>query len=514
MKNTFYMTGLAFALASLTSAATLEYDFSTSQLGDWTVITGQEAFRSGGLAANASNGEDGEHTTFLARSPAFRLDASGDLKVVIKGGRGGGIPASALHVIKQAQSRGNGPMGAGLRRVSDDAYLLSAQKSGNGGDQTITFNKATIGKLIELARDEVYTIDFFDANHGGWGHAELVRAKIPGTLVAPLPAASKEFGEADRTIYMGTKHGQLMFDKNELWVQPKSTIAFNFYNSDEMAHNFILCQPGKTVAKDLGDYVLANLEAVMKAQFIMKDPRILVQTPLVESGKSETIFFTAPEKNGDYPYVCTFPGHHLVMLGVMHVVDKLPDPKKPKGLAAPRISDAFALTVGDKPMLVRGPLKGSGPASICIGTPSGIHYAFDTERCILAKAWKGEAFINTKRAWDGRGGSELGQSGDVFVAKEAFPLRIKGHATPALRFSGYTMMEDGYPLFRYTVDGVAVSQKILPTPDGTALESTIHVQAPGNVSHQLDPEQTLQGSRSVKGATGTDFEFTVHTQTN
>jgi azurin len=29
--------------------------------------------------------------------------------------------------------------------------------------------------------------------------------------------------------------------------------------------------------------------------------------------------FTAPKKPGDYPYICTFPGHWIIMKGVMVV---------------------------------------------------------------------------------------------------------------------------------------------------------------------------------------------------
>jgi len=30
--------------------------------------------------------------------------------------------------------------------------------------------------------------------------------------------------------------------------------------------------------------------------------------------------FTAPDKPGEYPYICTFPGHWRIMQGVMKVV--------------------------------------------------------------------------------------------------------------------------------------------------------------------------------------------------
>jgi azurin len=42
---------------------------------------------------------------------------------------------------------------------------------------------------------------------------------------------------------------------------------------------------------------------------------------MLDHGQSEVISFTAPEP-GDYPYVCTFPGHAQLMRGVMKVVPK------------------------------------------------------------------------------------------------------------------------------------------------------------------------------------------------
>ena len=36
-------------------------------------------------------------------------------------------------------------------------------------------------------------------------------------------------------------------------------------------------------------------------------------------GGSFTISFMLPKQPGDYPYICTFPGHWMVMNGVMHV---------------------------------------------------------------------------------------------------------------------------------------------------------------------------------------------------
>ncbi|HCY59001.1 MAG TPA: hypothetical protein DHU78_09145, partial [Opitutae bacterium] len=41
---------------------------------------------------------------------------------------------------------------------------------------------------------------------------------------------------------------------------------------------------------------------------------------LLNSGEEEVINFKSPAKPGDYPYVCTFPGHHILMRGNLQVV--------------------------------------------------------------------------------------------------------------------------------------------------------------------------------------------------
>jgi azurin len=46
---------------------------------------------------------------------------------------------------------------------------------------------------------------------------------------------------------------------------------------------------------------------------------ILAHTTLVQPGTKTELEFTAPAEAGDYPYICTFPGHFLLMKGTLHV---------------------------------------------------------------------------------------------------------------------------------------------------------------------------------------------------
>jgi len=46
---------------------------------------------------------------------------------------------------------------------------------------------------------------------------------------------------------------------------------------------------------------------------------VLGATKLTEPGHKETIKLTAPNKEGEYEYVCTFPGHWMIMWGKLIV---------------------------------------------------------------------------------------------------------------------------------------------------------------------------------------------------
>jgi azurin len=54
--------------------------------------------------------------------------------------------------------------------------------------------------------------------------------------------------------------------------------------------------------------------------YVPSIPEVLFSTPLINPGKSYKLTFKAPATTGDYPYVCTFPGHWTLMNGIMKVI--------------------------------------------------------------------------------------------------------------------------------------------------------------------------------------------------
>lgn len=120
----------------------------------------------------------------------------------------------------------------------------------------------------------------------------------------------------DRTIVITPQPG-LKFNTEMIVVKAGSKIKLTFNNTDDMLHNMVFTAPG--MASSVGE--LANKMGLSGQQFhfIPKTTNVLFHTLLLQPNQSDTIYFTAPEKVGDYSYICTYPGHYLVMNGVLRV---------------------------------------------------------------------------------------------------------------------------------------------------------------------------------------------------
>ena len=116
----------------------------------------------------------------------------------------------------------------------------------------------------------------------------------------------------------------LGYDKTDLTVKAGQKVKLTLNNTGSIApqpHNFLLIKPGKDQAVGAQANAMMTDPAAMAKSYIPEASKddILAHTKLVMPNGSETIEFTAPAEAGDYPYMCTFPGHWLLMKGVMHV---------------------------------------------------------------------------------------------------------------------------------------------------------------------------------------------------
>ncbi|NBV87402.1 MAG: hypothetical protein EBS01_14325, partial [Verrucomicrobia bacterium] len=124
-------------------------------------------------------------------------------------------------------------------------------------------------------------------------------------------------------ITLKTLTAQMKFDQGELLVSPGARVILTFENPDDMPHNVVFCQPGTNV-EELVMKMLEKPEEAMKRNFLPDDPRVWLKSNLLNPQEQQVLEFTAPEKPGLYPYVCSFPGHAMSMKGVLKVLGQGP----------------------------------------------------------------------------------------------------------------------------------------------------------------------------------------------
>jgi plastocyanin len=122
-----------------------------------------------------------------------------------------------------------------------------------------------------------------------------------------------------QTITIKTIPERLLYDLREFKVAPGAPLKLVFENPDVTPHNLLIVQPGAADEVGMAGNEMAKTPDGFAKGFIPDSPKILHKTKMLNQGDREVLRFTAPTAKGRYPYICTFPGHWLVMKGEMIV---------------------------------------------------------------------------------------------------------------------------------------------------------------------------------------------------
>jgi azurin len=111
----------------------------------------------------------------------------------------------------------------------------------------------------------------------------------------------------------------LSFVPRSFTVRAGQPIKLTFVNPDAVPHNWALLKPGSlSRVGDLLNKIIGEPDAATR-HYIPKSADVLVYTDIVAAQAQFIIHFRAPKEKGRYPFVCTFPGHWMVMNGEMNV---------------------------------------------------------------------------------------------------------------------------------------------------------------------------------------------------
>ena len=132
---------------------------------------------------------------------------------------------------------------------------------------------------------------------------------------------SSDVLETGVIINIGTVTNELKYNISEFVVEAGKPVTINFENTDFMQHNMVIVQKGQKEKVGVAADKMALDPTGAKKNYIPEMPEVLFATAIVNPEESVILRFMAPTEPGEYPFICTFPGHWRIMQGVMKVVE-------------------------------------------------------------------------------------------------------------------------------------------------------------------------------------------------
>ncbi len=208
--------------------------------------------------------------------------------------------------------------GAFAQQASTDS-LASGQEPWKVGDKTINASIAAVsGEEVSLTVADGSTKRLSQKNL-----EEPYQQRVAAWVEAN--AAPEGFGKPDEVIRIQTLQGQMRYDLDEMVVAPGAKVQLIFQNLDDMHHNLIVCSPDSESGMDVAKAAWQLGADGFTKQWIPDHPKVIFASRMVNPHSTSHEYFTAPEKAGDYPYVCTLPGHAGLMNGRLRVQTKAKD---------------------------------------------------------------------------------------------------------------------------------------------------------------------------------------------
>jgi putative heme-binding domain-containing protein len=197
----------------------------------------------------------------------------------------------------------------------------------------------------------------------------LKKASRSLQIAEPKPtAAERSFDQQPGVseVRISCEPERMMFTNRQFAVLPGQPVKLVFTNPDATDHNLVIVKPGTLAEVGMAANDMAKDPKNATGDFVPESKRhlIIAATPMIGPTRhalAHSLRFTAPKEPGIYPYVCTFPGHWIVMNGQMVVAKDAAEVEELVAACKPTIVKAWTLeefpvvtTATDEATLTRG----------------------------------------------------------------------------------------------------------------------------------------------------------------
>ncbi len=214
----------------------------------------------------------------------------------------------------------------GILNKGENTIAIRVEDTGQGGgiygEAKQLFIRSGDNK-VSLAGAWKYEVetDFSEVSNNAFGGASIA-AVFAENYDKPLVEVDEAMnvGDEGTVINIKTIQNEMKYDLSEFEVTAGSTVTLVFENNDFMLHNILILEQGSLEKVGAVADKMAQDPNGEARNYIPSMPEVLYSTAMVNPGEKVRLRFTVPSKPGEYPYVCTFPGHWKIMRGVMKVV--------------------------------------------------------------------------------------------------------------------------------------------------------------------------------------------------
>lgn len=224
------------------------------------------------------------------------------------------------------------PIPANVLKAGRNIVVVRVEDNGGGGgiygDPKDMFIEVA-GKKLSLSGKWKFEVE---KEYNSKNLIEFQEASI-AEVFADFYLNKSKTGETDATvattgdatvIKLSVIKNEMKYDLKSFSVEAGKPVEIIFENPDFMQHNLVIAQTGALDKVGQAADKLASDPRGAEMHYVPKIPEVLFATKLVNPQETVKLNFIAPAKEGDYPFVCTFPGHWSIMNGTMKVVAKKP----------------------------------------------------------------------------------------------------------------------------------------------------------------------------------------------
>jgi len=145
---------------------------------------------------------------------------------------------------------------------------------------------------------------------------------VPAPTEAPVEAGvAAAAGDVFEITIKPAGAAGMEYDIKAFTVKKGQTVKITFENQHPIPqpHNIVVGKPNTKDKLMMAAMQMAADPKGMEKGYVPDSDDVLFHTKLLQPTQSEILEFVAPADPGAYTYICTFPGHALLMNGVMTV---------------------------------------------------------------------------------------------------------------------------------------------------------------------------------------------------